>query len=207
MMRRCAALALLGTLAACANSPMATTMTADAVSWRALATPDDRQRLAGWRTAWIAALEKTRHAGFDAAIEADAALYAYDRALADPLPPAGDYRCRVVKLGGKAAGMLDYVAYPDFTCRVTRDGAAWRFTKLSGSQRPIGWLYTAETDRAAFLGTLQLGDETAVIDYGRDRDRDVAGWMERIDAARWRLSFPYPHFESTLDVIELTPVR
>ena len=41
--------------------------------------------------------------------------------------------------------------------------------------------------------------------YGRDRERDLAGWVERVGDRRWRLIFPYPHFESTLDVIELVP--
>ena len=56
-----------------------------------------------------------------------------------------------------------------------------------------------------FLGTLVLGDETRAMQYGRDQDRDLAGWVERIGDNRWRLILPYPHFESTLDVIELVP--
>ena len=33
----------------------------------------------------------------------------------------------------------------------------------------------------------------------------MAGLVERIGDNRWRLVFPYPHFESTLDVLELVP--
>ena len=59
--------------------------------------------------------------------------------------------------------------------------------------------------RMVFLGTLQLGDEQRALQYGRDRERDMAGVVERIGDNRWRLVLPYPAFESTLDVIELVP--
>jgi hypothetical protein len=56
-----------------------------------------------------------------------------------------------------------------------------------------------------FLGTLQLGDEQGTLRYGHDRDRDMAGILERIGEGRWRLVLPSPAFESMLDVVELTP--
>ena len=59
--------------------------------------------------------------------------------------------------------------------------------------------------RQVFFGTLVLGDEIRALGYGRDATRDMAGAMERIGPQRWRLVLPYPRFESTLDVIELTP--
>ncbi|HWH22237.1 MAG TPA: DUF4893 domain-containing protein [Allosphingosinicella sp.] len=52
---------------------------------------------------------------------------------------------------------------------------------------------------------MQLSDETGSFAYGHDRDRDMAAILERIGERRWRLVFPYPHFESRLDVIELAP--
>ena len=58
---------------------------------------------------------------------------------------------------------------------------------------------------AEFLGTLVLGDETRALQYGQDETRDVAGYVERIGPARWRLVMPKPHFESTIDVMELVP--
>jgi hypothetical protein len=57
------------------------------------------------------------------------------------------------------------------------------------------------------LGTMQLGDETNVLAYDRDQERDVAALLEMIGDQRWRLVFPSPHFESLTDVIELTPKR
>ncbi|HEU4704481.1 MAG TPA: DUF4893 domain-containing protein, partial [Sphingomicrobium sp.] len=43
--------------------------------------------------------------------------------------------------------------------------------------------------------------------YGRDKERDVAGFVERIGPDRWRLLMPRPHFESRIDVLELVPNR
>ena len=38
-----------------------------------------------------------------------------------------------------------------------------------------------------------------------DPDRNLAGWIARIDDNRWRLILPYPRYESTIDVDELVP--
>lgn len=172
--------------------------------WRAIATPADRRRLSQWRTAWITALGQARAGGGGARIDADPLLYAFDAAMTDPVPPPGDYRCRTVKLGAKAGG-VDYVAYPFFRCRVGGEGGEVTLTKLTGSQRVSGTIYPHDTTRAVFLGTVALGDERGAMRYGRDATRDVAGWVERIGPARWRLAQPYPAFESTLDVLDLVP--
>ncbi len=173
--------------------------------WRAVATIADRQRLREWRTAWIAALGKARGGGAGGSVDADPSLYAYDAALRDPIPPAGNYQCRTIKLGSKGAGGVDFVAYPFFRCRVANDGAGVMLSKLTGSQRVVGIVYPHDTTRAVFLGTVALGDERSAMHYGRDATRDVAGWIERIGPARWRLAQPYPAFESTLDVLDLVP--
>ena len=44
----------------------------------------------------------------------------------------------MIKLGAKQAGMLDYVAYPGFACRIQREGDLQGFAKLTGSQRHVG---------------------------------------------------------------------
>jgi hypothetical protein len=111
-----------------------------------------------------------------------------------------------VKIGAKALGMLDFVAYSGFTCRIRREKDLLSFVKLTGSQRPIGhFLPSGGQQRMVFLGTLQLGDERRSLEYGQDRERDMAGLIERIGAQRWRLVLPYPSFESTIDVLELVP--
>ena len=55
------------------------------------------------------------------------------------------------------------------------------FTKLTGSQRQVG-LDIPRRRRSAqvFLGTLVLGDEQRALQYGRDEQRDIAGYVERI---------------------------
>jgi hypothetical protein len=179
--------------------------------WRQIATADDRNRLRHWREAWTAALAQANRSEA-AAIAAGGALFEPDAALAGPQPPAGDYACRTVKLGrapadGSAGGVLDYVAYPAFRCRIAEVDGRLRFTKLSGSQRPVGTLFPDNGRRMIFLGTLSLGDEARALRYSRDRERDLIGILERVGPNRWRIAFPRPHFESLLDVIELTPTQ
>jgi hypothetical protein len=130
-----------------------------------------------------------------------------DAALPGPGIPNGAYRCRVVKLGAKSAGLLDFVSYPPFACRVRQERDLQGFAKLSGSQRQVGLIFPADALRQVFLGTLVLGDESRAMHYGRDRERDVAGFIERIGPSRWRLIMPRPHYESQIDVLELVPAR
>jgi hypothetical protein len=33
----------------------------------------------------------------------------------------------------------------------------------------------------------------------------MAGLIENVGPNRWRLALPYPHFESTIDILELVP--
>jgi len=174
-------------------------------AWRTIATEDDRERLRDWRTAFGKALAAARKSGHGPAIEAEGALLNPDSALAEPAIPDGRYNCRVIKLGAKSEGLLDYVSYPAFTCVIGHDGSLQRLDKVSGSQRHVGILYGHEATRMVFLGTLALGDETRAMQYGQDETRDVAGYFERIGPQRWRLVMPYPHFESLTDVLELVP--
>lgn len=176
-----------------------------AADWRAVATDADRERLRGWRTAWTSAVEKVWASGRGGALAPVGALLEPDRALPTPLPPVGDYRCRTFKLGAKAAGLPDYSVYPWFACRIVAEGEVLGFHKDTGSQRPVGLIFPDGDARGIFLGTLMLGDETAPLQYGQDRARDMAGIVERVGDRRWRLTLPYPAFESTLDVIELVP--
>lgn len=193
-------------LAACASSrPESQPVRAGPPDWRVIATEADRKRLRSWRTAWIEALRKAQAAGHGAALALEGALLQPDAALAWQAPPEGGYHCRVLKIGAKSAGLLDYVAYPSFNCRIRGENGMTSFAKLTGSQRPIGHLLDTSGERMIFLGTLQLGDENRALRYGDDRERDVAGIIERIGDRRWRLVLPYPRFESTIDVFELIP--
>ena len=175
--------------------------------WRDVATERDRERLREWRSTWIEALRDARAAGHGDEIAGEGVLLHPDAARLRPAPPVGDYRCRVIKVGGQG-DLLDYVAYPEFRCRIRPErGGRLSFVKLTGSQRPIGMIYPDATRRMVFLGTLQLGDERRSLRYGVDPERDMAGIVERIGERRWRLVFPRPTFESIVDVLELVPVR
>ena len=173
--------------------------------WREVATEADRTRLRDWRKAFTDALAAARKSGHAAEIAREGALLDPDAALGGGPIPSGQYACRVLKLGAKSAGLLDYVSYPPFVCRVDQERDLQGFAKLTGSQRQMGLIFPGDALRQVFLGTLLLGDETRSMQYGRDRERDVAGYVERIGPNRWRLILPRPHFESDLDMLELQP--
>ncbi|HEX8364210.1 MAG TPA: DUF4893 domain-containing protein [Allosphingosinicella sp.] len=175
-------------------------------TWRETATDDDRRRLRQWRESFVAALREAREGGHGAEIAREGPLLDPDAALPGARLPVGEYRCRTLKLGSQGEGGLVYTPYPAFRCRVaTGPDGRMNFTKLTGSQRPVGRLYDEHDRRQIFLGSMQLGDEARALRYGRDRERNLAGIVERVGERRWRILFPYPHFESTLDVIELVP--
>lgn len=174
-------------------------------SWRATATDHDRERIRNWYASWTAALADARAKGQGAAIEREGALLAPLAALPNPHLPAGDYRCRTVKVGAQGRGTLGFVAYGWFRCRVAAEQGLYSLTKTSGSQRPVGLIFSDNLKRQIFLGTLVLGDEKMPVSYGIDRMRDMAGLVERIGENRWRVVLPAPAYESLLDVIELVP--
>ena len=191
-------------VAACSTIPGSAPVRSS-TDWRQIVTTADRERLRDWRTAFTSALAQARTAGHSADIAGEGRLLEPDAAIG-PVPiPNGHYKCRVIKVGAKSAGLLDYIAYPAFSCRIGQERELQGFNKLTGSQRPSGVIFPADPLRQVFLGTLVLGDERRAMQYGRDPDRDLAAWVERIGDRRWRMIFPYPHYESTLDVIELTP--
>lgn len=193
-------------LAACASGEAGPAAAVPAAAgWRTVATDYDLDRARKWRTAWVRAVAKARAGGHSAEIAREGVLLEPDAALRGVAPPAGDYRCRVLKVGAQGEGLLDYVAYPYFDCRISAGPGPMDFVKLTGSQRPVGRLFADGDRRMVFLGTLQLGDERGILRYGHDRQRDMIGLLERVGERRWRLAFPYPAFESTLDVIELVP--
>lgn len=174
-------------------------------AYKEVVSENDRLRLRDWRQSFETALDDARKAGHSAEIASEGALLDPDAALPGPAIPNGMYNCRVIKLGRQSEGLRDYTALPGFTCRVRAERSLQRLTKLSGSQRYVGLLFPNDAIRQVFLGTLALGDETRVLQYGQDQQRNVAAYLERIGPNRWRLIMPAPHFESQLDVLELVP--
>jgi hypothetical protein len=187
------------------EGPAAAVPLAGPSAWRMIATREDRKRLSNWRKAWVKALREARPS-HQAQIAAEGPLLDPDAALSDPLPPPGDYRCRTIKLGTQRAPAPGYIVHPSSRCRIdTSAGGTLVFMKLGGPQRPMGRIFPENSRRMIFLGSLQLGDEPGTLRYGHDEARDLAADLERVGERRWRLVFPYPHYESTLDVIELVP--
>lgn len=173
--------------------------------WRSAATSFDRMRLRDWRKAFVEGLRKARAAGHAAEIAKEGRLLDPDAAIGDVPIPNGYYRCRMIKLGGKTPGLLDYIAYPAFNCEVKAENGLQGFAKLTGSQRQVGIIFPHDDLRQVMLGTLVLGNERRAMQYGRDRDRDVAAFVEKIGPRQWRLVIPYPAFESTVNIVELVP--
>jgi uncharacterized protein DUF4893 len=174
-------------------------------AYRQVISNDDKVRLRDWRKTFVDALAAARKAGHGAEIDREGVLLDPDSALPQPAIPNGMYRCRVIKLGAKEPGNLDFVSYPGFTCRVRPDHSMQRLSKISGSQRYVGILFPDDAIHQVFLGSLVLADERRALQYRQDDARDVVAYLERIGPNRWRLVMPQPHFESRLDVMELVP--
>ncbi|WP_298672709.1 DUF4893 domain-containing protein [uncultured Sphingomonas sp.] len=175
-------------------------------AWRHVATQNDRARLRNWRTLWVEALAKAKAAGGADEIARDEALFNPDLALDRPIPPAGDYRCRIIKLGAKAKDNKNFVTLPPANCTVGKDGGESWFVVNDGIQRPIGRFFAGPPGRGIFLGTLELGDERRPLEYGLDAKRDMIAYLDRVGDKRWRLIVPSPHFDATIEVIEIASV-
>jgi hypothetical protein len=175
------------------------------LAWKDVVTADDRARLRDWRATFVAAV-RAASATHAADIAREGPLLEPDAALAGAELPNTLFRCRVIKLGAKQPGNLDYVSYAPFTCQVRAERGLQRLNKLTGSQRYVGLVFPNDSMREIFLGTLVLGDEKRALQYGQDQTRDIAGYVERIGPNHWRLVMPRPHFESQLDVMELVPI-
>ncbi|MFN3475752.1 MAG: DUF4893 domain-containing protein [Blastomonas sp.] len=172
-------------------------------NWQDIATPGDAQRLAQRDAAFAAALAEVRASEYASELDRDGLLYDPEKQLDSPLPPEGRYLCATHKLGGR---YLAFVAYPDFLCAIYGSGKTRQFVKLTGSQRPVGYIHADTRRSGVFLGSLMLGDDETLVPYGEDKARDMAGTVERIGQDRWRIVFPNPYYESTLDIIDLRPV-
>jgi hypothetical protein len=117
------------------------------------------------------------------------------------LPPArmaGEWRCRVLKLGGTPP----LVIYADFKCRIIDDDEGLRLEKITGSQRTSGIFYDIGTRRLGYAGAEAWGNERP-LRYGQDLQRDQVGYLVPVSADRMRLEMPLPMRESRFDILEL----
>lgn len=171
--------------------------------WQDVATPADAERLNARDATFASALKEVKASEYAAELAKNPLLYDPDTRLDDPLPPEGKYLCATHKLGGQ---FLALIAYPDFVCAIYGSGDKRQFVKLTGSQRPVGYIHADGKRSGVFLGSLMLGDDEGLVPYGQDKERDLAGTVERIGKDRWRIVFPRPYYESTMDIIDLRPM-
>lgn len=174
--------------------------------WRTIVTAVDRDRYDRLDAAWSLALQQARRQRGSGDLASTGDLIDPDAARPSVIPPAGDYRCRTVKLGSQGGeDGLGYVVYSWFACRIEPTPNGLKFTKLTGSQRPSGLLFPEDDRRMILLGSMALAEEPAANSYGQRPDRDLIAVLERIGERRWRLALPWPQNESNLDLIELVP--
>ncbi|WP_296598071.1 DUF4893 domain-containing protein [Phenylobacterium sp.] len=171
-------------------------------------TRADRERLERLDQAWKAAREDAIKGGAGEQLRRLGPVADPRVDLNRPQPTPGRYQCRTIKLGAASEGMLPYVAYGWFKCQVTlTPGGDLIVKKTNGSQRPVGLICPDERRAARFVGVLELGDETRTPRYGADADRDLIGEVRRVGDERWRIAFPWPAYESKLDILELRRTR
>ena len=110
-----------------------------------LATEDDRRRLRDWRDAWTEALDQARAAGHGAEIAREGALLEPDAALGRRRAAA-----RRLSTAGRSSSAPRSPAcsimspIPPSAAGSRRDGERLDFTKLTGSQRPVGRLFAGQ---------------------------------------------------------------
>ena len=175
--------------------------------WQAQASAADINRVRRVATAWSSGLAEARTAGFADDMRDEGKLLDPDAGLPRPAPTPGIYNCRMIKLGREKPRAPAFEKFKPFFCHVGVDRHMFTIIKLTGSQRPAGRMWEDDVpNRLIFLGSLALGSEDEVRNYGDDPRRDMAGVFERIGPFRWRLVIPYPQSGSQLLVFELRPV-
>ena len=197
-------------LAGCASAPVvppvvatapAVTIGSEPAGWDVTASASDRQRIAALPATWARARAAVprRQA---AKLKAEGALVDPAAALEAPTLPPGPYHCRLVRFGGRA-GFASYA--PDF-CYVEVEKDSLAFTKQTGTNLPVGWLFPDTHTRQIFLGSFKRPGEAAAPAYGDRPAQDVAGVVERVAPFRWRLVLTQAGNGAMLDIYELVPV-
>jgi hypothetical protein len=182
-----------------------TAASAIAADWQTIITPEDRDRLD--RLTEAVKEGDARAAASNPAPEDVSTL----RAVLDPPETpiaaeqlAGDWRCRTIKVGDIL------VVYGWFKCRITAGADGLLLEKISGSQRLTGYLYGDGPSRLILLGAATVNDQRP-LPYSAlaneadlaDLDADLVGVLTQPAPHRLRILFPWPHYESIYDVMEL----
>jgi hypothetical protein len=206
MIRR--ALLLLGLLlSGCARDdelqPFAVVRRADV--WQAVIREPDRSRLARLSAAWEQAEADIAEAGATAELASLGPVADAAAPVQGPLPVAGAYRCRVIRLGWRQGTQRQAPAIQagDWApCQLQADGIVLRLATAPAAQMFVGRLYP-DVDRLVFLGSVRLADDLGELRYGEDRDRDQLGVLTALGDGHWRLALPWPRWSARLILIEI----
>ncbi len=183
-----------------------TAAAAVAADWQTIITAEDRDRLDRLAEA-IAEGDARASASNPAPEDVETLRAVLDRPDA-PIAAgtlAGDWRCRTIKVGDIP------VVYGWFKCRIAAGDDGLLLEKISGSQRLTGHLYADGPSRLILLGAATVNDERP-LPYSAlaneadlaDLDADLVGVLTQPAPNRLRVLFPWPHYESIYDVMELT---
>lgn len=162
-----------------------------------LLSPFDRDRLANFEKTEAEALAEGLRGG--TAEEVDiltSALAGEKLSMSGNFDPIGNWKCRVIKVGGS----LPITPYNWFKCSITDDGVGWFVTKISGSQRLTGRFYTKSDTELVFVGAGHVNDDPA-RKYGEDPKEDQVAIVTRRGKDKLVFEFPAPQYESKLDVL------
>lgn len=183
-------------------------------SWQSMIQAEDRPRLAGLWRAWTSSLADVIKAGGESALKDLGPVVVppveplpgrRQAVSTDALPAAGDYRCRTIRMGQRDDGWPRDNVMPLQLgewgpCTIS---GSLTLTMLAGPQRLSGKLW-ADGDRMVFLGALSLAAETGIRHYGDDPDRDHLGVLRAFAPGQWRLELPWPRWQSTLLLVEIS---
>ena len=158
---------------------------------------DDKQRLDDFPKTEAAALAEGLHGGTPDQIDIlTNALSGKALPLNDDFDATGNWKCRVVKVGGS----LPITPYNWFKCRISDDGAGWFVEKISGSQRLSGRLYTQSDSELVFVGAGHVNNDPP-RNYGDDPEQNQVAIVTRRGENKLVFEFPAPKFESNLDIL------
>lgn len=162
-----------------------------------LLSPFDKQRLENFEKTEAEALAEGLRGGTAEEIDIlTKALAGEKLPLSGDFDPVGNWKCRVIKVGGS----LPITPYGWFKCRISDDGAGWFVEKISGSQRVTGRLYTQANTELVFVGAGHVNDDPP-RKYGQDPQQDQVAIVTRRAKNNLVFEFPAPQFESKLDVL------
>jgi Domain of unknown function (DUF4893) len=157
----------------------------------------DKQRLEEFEKTEAAALAEGLRGGTQEEIDILTKALAGEKiSLSGDYDPVGNWKCRVIKVGGG----LPITPYNWFKCRITDDGAGWFVEKISGSQRLTGRLYTQSDTELVFVGAGHVNDDPPRR-YGQDPQQDQVAIVTRRSKNNLVFEFPAPQFESALDIM------